>query len=54
MAPGWILVMLGAQDAVGRSHKDMSLACPLPSSEGFQVASISARSFLTHVAPTVL
>lgn len=49
-----ILLVLGAQDAVGRSHGDMSPACPLPSSESSQVASGSAWSLLTHAARTVL
>lgn len=54
VAPSWILLVLRAQDAVGRSHGDVSPACPLPSSEGSQVASGSAWSLLTHVAKTVL
>lgn len=40
MAPGWILLLLGAQDAAGSSHEDVSPACPLPSSEGFQVVPV--------------
>lgn len=54
VAPSWILLVLGAKNAVGRSHRDVSPACPLPSSEGSQVASVSAWSFLTHVTRTVL